>query len=427
MSTAVATHPERSTLVSFANDSSRAGLLALTAAVFLAGLTRSVLEGGAWEANATSAQAAMAGLAVVLLGASVIVSLALGSIRRSLALGGGVALAATALAADLEKASGWNGTSSMLLLLLGLAVAASAAIRPLRVVRVALRAAVVSSLVLIAADPDAASSPLATRYYVEELPFRFRGILNHPVALSTVAALLFAVAICVRYRSSLRVLDATAALAAVVLSDTRSGALAIGLAVAGRLVLPRLSPDGSAFRLAVVAVPAGLVAAQVGVTVWATARVDSLREVTTGRSLIWDWCWEAVVRQPGLGGDPALLAGGRYPEVAWWHCHDQALSTGYHLGAVGLAALGILLAGLLADARAWAGNGVLHPWVVLCVVLVLGIFETPLGFQGDLQATFLALAVVLLVAGNPTETPANDAAVPVAPGPLGRREAGCAS
>jgi hypothetical protein len=369
----------------------------------------------------------MEAFAVLLLVTSVIMSVALGMIRRSLALGGGAVLAGVALAADLEKASGWNETWSMLLLLLALAAASSAAMRPLGVVRVALRTIVVSSLILVAADPDAASSPLATRYYLEELPFRFRGILNHPVALSTVAALLFALAICVRYRSSLRVLDASAAVAAVVLSDTRSGALAIGLALAGRLVLPRLDPAGSAFRFTVVAVPAGLVAAQVGVTLWATARVDSLREVTTGRSLIWDWCWEAVVRQPGLGGDPAMLGGGRYPEVEWWHCHDQVLSTGYHLGVAGLAGLGILLTGLLVHARARARDGLIHPWLVLCVVLALGIFETPLGFMGDAQSTFLALAVVLLVASNPTERLRDETALPPALGLRGRREAACAS
>jgi hypothetical protein len=131
-----------------------------------------------------------------------------------------------------------------------------------------------------------------------------------------------------------------------------------------------------------------------------------LLEATSWRSLIWDWCWDAVLRQPGLGGDPALLAGGRYPEVEWWHCHDQVLSTGYHLGIAGLVGLAILLAGFVSLARSRAASGVNHPWLALCVVLALGIFETPLSFLADAQSTFLALALVFLIAGNPGESPA---------------------
>ena len=125
--------------------------------------------------------------------------------------------------------------------------------------------------------------------------------------------------------------------------------------------------------------------------------------MTSARALIWDWCWDAVLTQPGLGSDPEVLAGGRYPQVEWWHCHDQVLSTSYHLGVVGLLGLAILLAGMLAATWAQARTGVIHPWLALCVVLALGIFETPLGFLGDAQSTLLALAVVLLIVADPTE------------------------
>jgi O-antigen ligase len=358
-------------------------------------------------------------------------SVALGAIRRNLALLGGAVLAAAALAAAVLKADGWDETTkSMLLLLLALAIASSVAIRPLGVIRVVLRVAVFASLTLVVVDPDAASSPLATRYFLEDLPFRFRGFLNHPVALSTAAALLFVIAICVRYRSSLRVLDAAAALAAVALSDTRSGAIAIGLAIAGRVVLTKLDHRRPSRRFILVAVPAGLVAAQIGMTVWAAGRVDSLLQTTSQRSLIWDWCWDAAVQRPWLGADPALLAGGRYSEVAWWHCHDQVLSTAYHLGLAGLAGLMILLAGLIAHARAQEELGQHSAWLALCVVLALGIFETPLGFLGDAQSTFLTLIAVLLVAGGHSRShqPEPLRRLPNAPwpqlGPLTRRAGG---
>jgi hypothetical protein len=407
VNTTIAIHPDRATLTSFANDAARGGLLALAGGVLLGGLNQSLLEGDPWETRAAWAEGALLGLALVLLGMSVLMSLALGAIRRNLALLGGAVLAGTALAAAFVKSRGWDETTtSMLLLLLALAVASSAATRPLGVIRVVLRAAVVASLALAVADPDAASSPLASRFFLEEdLPFRFRGLLNHPVALSTAAALLFVVAIAVRYRRSLRVLDGAAALAAVTLSDTRSGAIAIGLAVVGQLALTRLDGRRPSRRFMLAAVPVGLVAAQIGVTVWTAGRVDSLLEATSQRSLIWDWCWDAVVAQPFLGGDPALLAGGRFPEVVWWHCHDQVLSTGYNLGIAGIGGLAILLLGLLAFARARISSGVHHPWLALCVVLSLGIFETPLGFLGDAQSTFLAFAAVLLVAGDSAVSP----------------------
>ena len=85
--------------------------------------------------------------------------------------------------------------------------------------------------------------------------------------------------------------------------------------------------------------------------------------------------------------------------TATTRCSRRA-TTSASSGSSGLA---ILLAGMLAATWAQARTGVIHPWLALCVVLALGIFETPLGFLGDAQSTLLALAVVLLIVADPTE------------------------
>lgn len=43
----------------------------------------------------------------------------------------------------------------------------------------------------------------------------------------------------------------------------------------------------------------------------------------------------------------------------------------------------------------------LAPGLALCVLLAVGIFETPLGFLGDTQSIYLAFAAVLLIAAQP--------------------------
>jgi hypothetical protein len=399
MSTLTAARRCDPTIDAFQDDATRLGVFALTGSLLLAGLSRSGLADGPWADRAWASAAAAAALALFLLSTAALLAIATGSIKRNLALAGGAALAVAALAVTAVRSDGWSvTTASALFLLLALLLGSSPAIRPLSAVVIALRLLVLVSLGLIVIDPDAASSPLATRYFLRDFDYRFQGILNHPVALSYAGALLFTVALCLSYRRSVRALDAAAGIAAVFLSDTRSGTLAIGLAVVLRLALSVIRRQGWRPRLFLVAVPVGLVAAQLALTAWGAARSQSLLEQTSWRSRIWDWCWDAVGDRPLLGGNPEVFAGGGQAQVLWWHCHDQSLSTLYHVGVPGLLALCVLLAGLGQMSAARLSQGCVQPWISLCVVLAIGMFETPLGFLGDSQTAFLALVAVLLAA-----------------------------
>jgi hypothetical protein len=264
----------------------------------------------------------------------------------------------------------------------------------------ALRVPVYLSACLIVLGVSSAQSPLAERFVGVTDGFRYRGIFNHPVALSSAALVLFVIAIAGSADRRLRLLDVLASASATFYSDTRSGMLGMAIVVALVLTLRVLRARPAARPRLILVVPWFLLALQTGFSLWAAHRAEALLEVTSWRSVIWESCWSSIDSHPLLGGDADLFAGGATPQFLWWHCHNQTVSTLYVLGIPGVSALGILFVGLIRAARAHSAGGDIVPWLLVSTLLWVGVFETPLGFSADPQTLFYLLVVIVGISGG---------------------------
>jgi hypothetical protein len=236
---------------------------------------------------------------------------------------------------------------------------------------------------------------------------RFRGVFNHPVALSTFALLLVALAVAASGDVRPRILDLLVAVPLIALSDTRSGLIGLGLIAilaGGHRALKRRGRDVP--RTLIVGLPLALFVSQLVLSWWAAHRAQELAKTTSWRSVIWNWCWTSVQSRPYQGNDTGVFAGGPRASVLWWHCHNETLTTLYSLGVAGMAALALVVAvfTILAYRQMRGGNAL--PWLVLVAFAWLGNVETPLGFQADLQSVALVMVFVLLIVNGGRATTA---------------------
>jgi O-antigen ligase len=398
--------PRERVVDSFVVDAARFGLLALSGALVATGLGQYFFGGGILMRLSYASATLLVFFGVGILIAGVAVALAHGALRAELFLLGALSLFAVALTVQVLKGGDFFDKQIQLTAMILLAAAVGSAVRHEAAAAAvwALRLPVYLSACLIVLGASAAQSPLAERFVGTTDGFRFRGIFNHPVALSSAALVLFVIAVAGSHDRRLRIADVVASVTTTFFSDTRSGMVGIVLVVGLWLVLRvlRTRPKARATLLAVV--PLSLFALQTGFSLYAAHRAQELLEVTSWRSVIWQSCWSSIPSHAVLGGDAELFAGGSTPQFLWWHCHNQTVSTLYVLGIPGACALGVLLLGLVKAALTRARTGDFVPWLLVSSFLWVGVFETPLGFSPDPQTLFYLLVVIVGITGGMPRT-----------------------
>ncbi|MFG2824434.1 O-antigen ligase family protein [Kitasatospora sp. NPDC048365] len=349
----------------------------------------------------------------------------------------GAGLAATGLAMYAGPVlsalfGGHGGADDWRLYLAPLVVAAlyaAPAVRPSRMLwrlRAVVRVYTWGSLAALAVAPGwALTSSVIVNFRLPGLGYsRLAGLTDHPILLGTVAAAALVVEAAPLHRSRLWLLHSGAALATLLLAQSRTAWLAAPLALLllyRRDVPRRLHPLlGRGLIIGTAGCAALLVPALLG----GLERVVSDREVTSlhGRTEVWALAMGVFRSHVLLGYGPTLFTDHSSPVRGMYaHAHGQlhqTLATSGLVGALGLVVFVVALVLVAArTARASAGLS----WALLVLTLATCVTEAPLrGLEFSPFLLLVLLNVTVLLTMSSSRQPRPAAAVAQAfPGPAG--------
>jgi O-antigen ligase len=226
---------------------------------------------------------------------------------------------------------------------------------------------------------------------------RLAGVFSHPNGMGAAAAVALLLAL-VMERGVARSMTVVLAVAALLLSDSRTALVAVAACVPLLLAAPRLQStrvSSQARRLGVVvgALSGGFLLVQGLLT--NSSDVASVN----GRTLVWDYVIEEWHSQRYFGAGPDGWTSARLlaavPQYAG-QAHNQFFETLYLFGLFGVIVLTLLLVVNIASACRLFRAGNPLPLGVLVCLLVTGFSESPLKFDISGLSAEGAIALVTL-------------------------------
>jgi hypothetical protein len=306
-------------------------------------------------------------------------------------------LASTVLMVGFLQGGSRPKTSTWLPYLLCGVIALLAATRPQRVRRTTmgvLRLVCWGSLLQAVVAPSLAFSSNA-RFQFFGLPERLGGLAGNPNLLGILAALLLVAAVR-RPRSLSSLVDISAALLVILISESRTAALACVLIVPVQLLLPRVRIPG--VLLVGLTLAFGTVAAFGQGTSGVSSADATGQDLLNGRQMIWNWSLSIWHSSPwwGRGTDVYSDSYRRAFGIFWVHSHNELLQDLVTGGVIRVAAvLLVILCWIWSCSRMCDRDRALGIAVILALALE-SFSEIPLYFQSfDVRALTVVVAIAI--------------------------------
>ena len=289
----------------------------------------------------------------------------------------------------------------------------------LRTLRWCLGAVMLGSLLAAVWAPSLALD----RDYASLIPgvnWRLVGLTDHANSLGALAVVALLLELSPAVQAKPRWLLLLPAVAVLVLSQSKTAWIEVVMALSlvrfsglrARL-FGREQARGAVGMLALLAIAVALLLCVLGVLASSDrtlAWIDQASLTTlTGRTKIWEITWAEFERSPWLGYGPALWdAQYRYEQglVSVGQGHNQYIHTLGQAGLVGAACLFFYVLALLRNSLAAWRAGMSLPLVLVLILLVRGITETPLALNSVLSTdAFLHLLAFALAVGGARAQP----------------------